>query len=115
MSVEAGGRQGNGRESADGHQRELEAAAAHEEELDALARERFKFGGMLSLVMMAVYFTFILLVAFEKTFLDELVTDGLSVGIVLGVLVILSTWALTLIYVRWANRVYEPRVREMKR
>jgi uncharacterized membrane protein (DUF485 family) len=112
MSVEAGEPQGNDRESAKGH--ELEAAAAHEEELDALASERFKFGGMLSLVMMAVYFAFILLVAFEKTFLDDLITDGLSVGIVLGVLVILSTWALTLIYVRWANRVYEPRVRQWK-
>jgi uncharacterized membrane protein (DUF485 family) len=115
MPVDAVGSQGNGRESANGHQRELEAAAAHEKELDALASERFKFGGMLSLVMMAIYFAFILLVAFEKTFLDNLITDGLSVGIVLGVLVILSTWALTLIYVRWANRVYEPRVRQLRR
>ena len=32
---------------------------------------------------------------------------GLSLGILLGALVILVAWALTGIYVRWANRVYD--------
>jgi uncharacterized membrane protein (DUF485 family) len=36
-----------------------------------------------------------------------LVTTGLSWGILLGALVIVVAWALTGIYVRWANREYD--------
>ena len=64
--------------------------------------------------MLVVYFGFILLIAFAKDFLSRTITDGLSVGMALGVLVILATWALTWIYVRWANRVYEPAIDELR-
>jgi len=33
----------------------------------------------------------------------------------LGVVVILATWALTWIYVSWANRVYEPEIERLRR
>jgi uncharacterized membrane protein (DUF485 family) len=32
----------------------------------------------------------------------------------LGILVILTTWALTWTYVRWANRVYEPELERLR-
>ena len=64
--------------------------------------------------MLIVYFGFILLIAFSKDSLGELITDGLSWGMLLGVLVILVTWALTWIYVGWANRSYEPEVQRLK-
>lgn len=54
--------------------------------------------------MMVIYFGFILLVAFDKPLLGTLVAPGLSLGLVLGVLVIVAAWVLTWIYVRWANR-----------
>ena len=50
-----------------------------------------------------------------RTFSPSGIADGLSVGMALGVLVILSTWALTWIYVRWANRVYEPAIGRLRR
>jgi uncharacterized membrane protein (DUF485 family) len=65
--------------------------------------------------MLVVYFGFILLIAFAKDFLGRTITEGLSVGMALGVLVILSTWALTWAYVRWANRVYEPELDRLRR
>jgi len=65
--------------------------------------------------MLVVYFGFILLVAFNKKGLGTILTDGLSLGILLGVLVILATWALTWFYVAWANRVYEPEISRLKR
>jgi uncharacterized membrane protein (DUF485 family) len=89
-------------------------AATHQEDLDALAARRFKVGAMLTVAMLVVYFGFILLIAFAKESLGELITDGLSWGMVLGVLVILVTWALTWIYVAWANRKYEPEVQRLK-
>ena len=57
--------------------------------------------------MMVVYFGFILLVAFNKPLLGTLVTEGLSLGMLLGVLVILVAWLLTWFYIRWANTHYD--------
>ena len=94
---------------------ELEQIAAqHQEDLDALAARRFKVGAMLTVAMLIVYFGFILLIAFSKESLGELITDGLSWGMLLGVLVIFATWALTWVYVGWANRKYEPEVQRLK-
>ncbi len=84
-------------------------------DLERLSAQRFRVAAVLTATMMVVYFGFILLVAFAKGFLGELVADGLSVGILLGVLVILSTWVVTWIYVRWANRTYEPAARRLRR
>ena len=84
-------------------------------ELDELAAQRFRFGAILTAVMLVVYFGFILLIAFNKPLLGQLLTRGLSLGILLGVLVILATWVLTVIYIRWANNTYEPAVRRLRR
>lgn len=63
---------------------------------------------MLTAVMMAVYFGFILLVAFAKPTAGSLLADGrVSLGIVLGALVIVLAPVLTSIYVRWANKHYD--------
>jgi uncharacterized membrane protein (DUF485 family) len=69
----------------------------------------------LTAAMLGVYFGFILLIAFGKGFLGTEVVSGLTVGMALGVLVILSTWALTWVYARWANRVYEPALDDLRR
>jgi uncharacterized membrane protein (DUF485 family) len=87
----------------------------HEDELEALAAKRLRMGLGLTAIMLVVYFGFILLIAFNKPLLARLVTDGLSLGILLGVLVVLATWVLTWVYVGWANRVYEPEVRRLRR
>jgi uncharacterized membrane protein (DUF485 family) len=41
------------------------------------------------------------------------VVPGLSLGILLGALVIVASWILTWVYVRWANTVYDPQVRAL--
>jgi uncharacterized membrane protein (DUF485 family) len=77
---------------------------ANDSVLDEVARRRWRMALAISAAMIIVYFGFILLIAFRKEALGRLVYPGLSVGIVLGVLVILLTWALTWLYVIWANR-----------
>ena len=79
--------------------------------LDA-ARWRIALG--LTLAMMALYFGFILLVAFGKAFLTQEVVPGLSRGILLGALVIVAAWALIWIYVRWANQHYDRAVEALR-
>jgi uncharacterized membrane protein (DUF485 family) len=83
--------------------------------LDELAARRFKVAIALTVAMLVVYFAFILLIAFDKELLGRTITDGLSVGILLGVVVVFATWVLTWVYVAWANRRYEPTVRELRR
>ena len=64
--------------------------------------------------MMAAYFGFILLVAFNKPLLGMLVAPGLSLGILLGVVVILVAFVLTWLYVRWANAHYDAALRSLR-
>ena len=69
---------------------------------------------LLTAGMVVVYFGFILLVAFQPALLATPLGDGLSVGILLGALVIVSAWGLTWTYVRWANRVYDPALARLR-
>jgi uncharacterized membrane protein (DUF485 family) len=83
--------------------------------LEALAARRLRVALGLTGAMLVVYFGFILLIAFAKGFMGKSITDGLSVGMALGVLVILATWVMTWTYVQWANRVYEPALARLRR
>ena len=64
--------------------------------------------------MIALYFGFILLVAFNKPLLGRLITPGLSLGVLLGALVIVLSWIMTWIYVRWANVHYDKALHELR-
>jgi uncharacterized membrane protein (DUF485 family) len=75
--------------------------------LEAVSAARWRIAISLTIAMMVGYFGFILLVAFNKPLLGTLVMPGLSLGMLLGVLVILVAWALTWIYIRWANTHYD--------
>jgi len=94
---------------------EQDVAVHEDEDLDTLAARRFRVGAVLTALMLVVYFGFILLIAFDKQALGQVVVPGLSLGMLLGVIVILATWVLTWIYVGWANRVYEPELRRLRR
>jgi uncharacterized membrane protein (DUF485 family) len=82
----------------------------HIEQLKALDTARWRIALTLTAAMMALYFGFILLVAYAKPLLGSVVVPGLSLGILLGALVIVAAWVLIWIYVRWANRHYDAAV-----
>ena len=75
--------------------------------LVALAARRWRIALSLTAAMLATYFGFVLLVAYDKPLLGTILTPGLSLGIFLGASVILVAWIVTGIYVRWANNVYD--------
>jgi uncharacterized membrane protein (DUF485 family) len=83
-------------------------------ELESLAAARWRIGVSLTVAMTAIYVAFILLIAYGKSLLGTLIAPGLSIGIALGVLVILTAWTLILTYVRWANRHYDHRVASIR-
>ena len=83
--------------------------------LDALHATRWRIATSLTAVMVVIYFGFILLIAYDKPLMAALVVPGLSVGILLGALVIVATWLLTWGYVRWANNTYDPELHDLQR
>jgi len=82
--------------------------------LEAVSRARWRVAISLTVAMMAAYFGFVLLVAFNKPLLGRLVAPGLSLGILFGVLVILVAWVVTWLYVRWANSHYDEALRGLR-
>ncbi len=80
----------------------------------AVARTRWRLASALTATMVTIYFGFLTLVAWWPDVMATRLTDGLSLGVLLGALVIVSAWGLTWIYVRWANAVYDPMVAEQR-
>ena len=70
---------------------------------------RNNYSIVLSIMMMVVYFGYILLVAFNKQFLATKISVGAvtSIGIPLGVGVLVFTIVITAIYVRRANSKFD--------
>jgi uncharacterized membrane protein (DUF485 family) len=80
-----------------------------------LSAARWRVALSLTAAMMALYFGFILLVAYNKPLLGREITRGLSVGILLGALVIVASWVLIWVYTRWANQHYDHEVTRLQR
>ena len=73
-----------------------------------LRNKRNSFGWMLTLVMMVVYYGYIALIAFNKPFLAQPIGAGVtSLGIPIGMGVIIFTVLITGIYVRRANSEFD--------
>jgi uncharacterized membrane protein (DUF485 family) len=85
------------------------------EELEALAAARWRVAAVLTAATLVSYFGFILLVAFNKPLMGKQIAPGLSLGILLGALVIAAAWVLTGIYVWWANNRYDKALEQFRR
>jgi uncharacterized membrane protein (DUF485 family) len=73
-----------------------------------LRRKRNAFGWGLTLLMMVVYYGYIALIAFDKSFLAQPIGAGVtSLGIPIGLGVIIFTVLITAIYVRRANNEFD--------
>ena len=87
---------------------DLTARIANDPRYKELKAKRTSFGMWLTLAMMAVYFGFILLVAFNKPFLATRLGAGvMTYAIPIGFGVIIFTVVITAIYVRRANSEYD--------
>jgi uncharacterized membrane protein (DUF485 family) len=73
-----------------------------------LRKKRNRFGWFLTLLMMVVYYGYIALIAFNKPFLAQPIGAGVtSLGIPIGMGVIVFTILITGIYVRRANSEFD--------
>ena len=79
-----------------------------------LVRRRSSLGWMLSLIMLVIYFGFILLVAYAPKFLGTPLGSGVTtIGIPIGLSVIVLAFVLTGIYVGQANSSYDVLIRRI--
>lgn len=86
-----------------------------EARLRDLSRARLRISVALTAAVVAVYFGFIGAVAFAPEILGRTIVPGLSIGILFGASVIVAAWLLTWVYVRWANAVYDPALRALRK
>jgi uncharacterized membrane protein (DUF485 family) len=102
-------REQNGVRDGGGHSAQFARIAA-DPRYRELVRRRSRFTWALTAIMLIVYFGYILLIAFDKTFLAQPVSSGsaTSLGIPIGLGVILIAIVLTGLYVRRANRDFDP-------
>ena len=87
---------------------DLATRIASDPNYPALEAKRRRFGWLLTVLMMVVYYGFILLVAFGKGFLSQRIGDAvMTVGIPIGFGVIVFTIVITAYYVRRANGEFD--------
>ena len=80
----------------------------------ALRSKRNSFGWALTILMLVVYYGYIALIAFNKPFLAQPIGDGVtSLGIPIGMGVIVFTIVITAIYVRRANSEFDALTKEL--
>ncbi len=74
-----------------------------------LVSRRGKFAWTLTIVVLAVFYGFVMVVAFNPGLLCSPVSEGsmVTVGVSFGLFMFLSFWVLTAIYVRRANTEFD--------
>lgn len=73
-----------------------------------LVSKRNSYGWMMTILMLVVYYGYIMLIAFDKEFLAQKTGAGVtSIGIPIGLGVILFTIIITGIYIRRANTEFD--------
>ena len=79
-----------------------------------LKQARSRFGWTLAILMLIVYYGYIGLIAFDKEFLARPLGTGVTtIGIPIGMAVIVFTIAIVGIYVRRANSEYHALTRDI--
>ncbi|MCK9161475.1 MAG: DUF485 domain-containing protein [Arcobacteraceae bacterium] len=78
-------------------------------EYQELVKRRNSFGNKLAILMLVIYYSFILVIAFDKELFGIPLSEGTTttVGIVVGVCIIVVTFVLTGVYTFRANKEYD--------
>jgi uncharacterized membrane protein (DUF485 family) len=93
----------------------VERIARHPKYIELKAK-RTRFGWWLTLAMMIVYYGFMFLVAFNKSFLSQRIGAGvMTVGIPLGFGVIVFTILITAFYVQRANSEFDELAEQVRK
>ena len=91
---------------------------AHEmlqsQEFKSMVAKRWTVSIVLTALLFVLYYGYILLVAYDKPLLARKIGEVTTLGIPIGVGVIVGAWVLTATYVVWANKVHDTEVKRLK-
>ncbi|BCD61772.1 hypothetical protein NitYY0826_C0635 [Nitratiruptor sp. YY08-26] len=81
-----------------------------------LVEKREKFSWTMAIVMLIVYYAFILTIAFDPSLLGKPLSEGsiTTIGIPIGIGIIVFAFILTGIYVNKANKEFDTITKELK-
>lgn len=68
----------------------------------------------MSAVFLAWYLIYVLLAAYQPEFMSIRVAGNLTIGLVIGVLQFVSTFVITTLYVRYANKNLDPAAERLR-
>jgi uncharacterized membrane protein (DUF485 family) len=78
-------------------------------------RSRFRrFVFPMTALFLIWYFLYVLLAAFAPGFMSTKVVGHINIGLVFGLLQFASTFAITMLYVRWADREFDPTAQRLR-
>jgi uncharacterized membrane protein (DUF485 family) len=84
-------------------------------EFRRMVKLKWRISLSLTFLMLFIYFGFILLIAFDKPFLAKPFEGNLTIGLPIGIGILIFTWLLTGVYIWWANKYYDKLVNELKK
>jgi uncharacterized membrane protein (DUF485 family) len=79
-----------------------------------LVTRRWRVSLILTAILFVLYYGYILLIALNKSWVSTKIGDATPVGIPLGAAVIVGSWALTAVYIVWANRHHDPEAARLR-
>jgi uncharacterized membrane protein (DUF485 family) len=79
-----------------------------------IVAKRWSVSGVLLALLFVSYYGYVILIGTNKAFLSQKVGEVTTLGIPMGIGMIVFAFILTAIYVVWANQVYDPEVERLK-
>lgn len=81
----------------------------------AQLRSRFrKFVFPMTAAFLIWYFLYVVLAAFAPGFMSTKVVGNINIGLIFGLLQFVSTFVITMLYVRWADREFDPTAQRLR-
>ncbi|MDO5627667.1 MAG: DUF485 domain-containing protein [Mobilicoccus sp.] len=78
-------------------------------------RKRFRgFVFPCTIFFLVWYFVYVLLAAYMPEFMSTVVFWNINVGLLMGLGQFVTTFAITIAYVRWADKVFDPKADAIK-
>ena len=94
--------------------RKTVADILEDDDFKSLRNQKNSISIALTVLELIFYFGFIALIAFNRGFLSQKISGDITVGIPIAVGVIVLSWILTGIYIRWANTKYDRMVKKLR-
>ena len=97
-------------------QPELAVKIQHNPRFQELVKRRSRFAWTMSIIVLVVYYTYILVIAFKPEVFATPISSGsvISIGIPIGAGIILMAWIMTGIYTQRANSEFDEITKQIR-